>query len=180
MYKDLRDFIARLEREGELKRITQPVDPVLEITEIADRVVKSAGPALLFEKPVGSEIPVLINAMGSDKRMAMALGVDDVAEIAAELEKTLRPEMGEGIIGKLKMLPTLAKLAGSLPKTVKSAPCQEVVREGNDASLADLPILKCWPEDGGRFITLPMVITKDPHTGVRNVGMYRMHVYDER
>ncbi|MDO8587065.1 MAG: menaquinone biosynthesis decarboxylase [Armatimonadota bacterium] len=180
MYKDLRDYIARLEREGELKRITQPVDPVLEITEIADRVVKAAGPALLFEKPVGSEMAVLINAMGSDKRIAMALGVNDVAEIAVELEETLRPQVGEGIIGKLRMLPTLAKLAGSLPKTVKSAPCQEVVREGEKASLAELPILQCWPEDGGRFITLPMVITKDPHTGIRNVGMYRMHVYDER
>ncbi|MDO8684402.1 MAG: menaquinone biosynthesis decarboxylase [Armatimonadota bacterium] len=179
MYKNLSDFISRLEREGELKRITAPVDPVLEITEIADRTVKSSGPALLFENPVGSGIPVLINAMASEKRMAMALGVKDVNEIARELDETLKPQMGEGIIGKLKMLPALGRLAGSLPTTVKSASCQEVVLKG-EASLADLPILKCWPEDGGRFITLPIVITKDPNTGVRNVGMYRMHVYDER
>ena len=180
MYKDLQDFISRLEREGELKKITQPVDPVLEITEIANRAVKANGPALLFENAVGSQIPVLINAFASDKRMAMALGVGDIEEIARDLEETTRPHMGEGIMGKLKMLPTLARLSGSLPRTVKSAPCQEVVLQGDKASLSELPILKCWPEDGGRFITLPMVVTKDPHTGIRNVGMYRMHVYDER
>lgn len=179
MYKDLKDFIVRLDLEGELKRISQPVNPELEITEIADRVVKAAGPALLFENPVGSQIPVLINAMGSDRRMAMALGVRDVSEIAQELGDMLKPQVGEGMMGKLKMLPTLARLSGSLPHTVKSGQCQEVVLEGSKASLGDLPILKCWPEDGGRFITLPMVITKDPNTGVRNVGMYRMHVYDE-
>ena len=180
MYNDLSDFISRLEREGELRRIKTPVDPELEITEIADRTVKAGGPALLFEDPVGSKIPVLINAMGSEKRMAMALGVDDVEDVARELEQTIRPHVGEGIVGKLKALPAVMRLAGALPSTVKSGPCQQVVLKGEKASLSELPILKCWPRDGGRFVTLPIVITKDPKTGVRNVGMYRMHVYDER
>ncbi|HUV05300.1 MAG TPA: menaquinone biosynthesis decarboxylase [Armatimonadota bacterium] len=178
-YKNSQDFIKTLDTCGELKRISTPVSPILEITEVADRVMKAGGPALLFEKPAGYDIPVLINALGSEARMALALGVRSVEEIGAEIADLLRIEVPEGIVGKLRLLPKYERLASYMPKTVKSAACQEVVRT-EDASLDELPILHCWPGDGGRFITLPMVFSKDPHTGVRNVGMYRMHVYDER
>jgi 4-hydroxy-3-polyprenylbenzoate decarboxylase len=178
-YKDLQDFVRILDKHRQLKRITAPVSPILEISEVADRVMKRGGPALLFEKPAGYDIPVLINAVGSHERMALALGVRSVEEIAAEVADTFRLEMPESMVGKLLMLPKLGKLASYAPRTVKSGPCQEIIRT-DEASLDELPILKCWPEDGGRFITLPMVFSKDPHTGTRNVGMYRMHVYDER
>jgi len=179
MYKNLQEFIQNLDKHRQLKRIHAPVSPILEITEVADRVMKAGGPALLFEKPAGYDIPVLINAMGSKERMAMALGVKDVEEIAGEIADLIKMEMPTTTIGKLSMLPKLGRLAACVPKTVKSAPCQEVVKT-DDACLDELPILQCWPGDGGRFITLPMVFSRDPHTGVRNVGMYRMHVYDER
>ena len=179
MYKDLQEFVQYLDKHRQLKRIHAPVSPHLEITEIADRVMKSAGPTLLFEKPAGFDIPVLINAMGSNERMAMALGGKDVEEIASEISDLLKLEVPSSMMGKLFMLPKLGKLAACAPKTVKSGVCQEVVKT-DDASLDELPILHCWPGDGGRFVTLPMVFSKDPHTGVRNVGMYRMHVYDER
>ena len=177
-YKDLKEFIDRLEAAGELKRISTPLNPELEVTEVADRAMKLGGPALLIEQPVGSDIPVLINAFGSKRRMAMALGVEDIDEIASRIEDLIKMEVPKGLIGKLKMLPSLAKLSASFPKSVGSGPCQEVVLKGKDASLDKFPILKCWPGDGGRFITLPVVFTKDPETGTRNVGMYRMHVYD--
>lgn len=179
-YSDLRDFISKLESEGELVRIKCPVSPELEITEITDRVVKSGGPAILFESVLGSDVPVLINQFGTMRRIAMALGVESIDTIAEEIDSLLRAQPPTGFVDKFKMVPKLARLASALPKSVKSAPCQEVVRQGADASLDFLPILKCWPGDGGRFITLPMVFTKDPETGRRNVGMYRMHVYDER
>ncbi|MEN6371275.1 MAG: menaquinone biosynthesis decarboxylase [Armatimonadota bacterium] len=179
-YKDLKDFMSRLESAGELKRFKFPLNPELEITELADRAMKSGGPALLIEKPEGSDIPVLINALGSKKRMAMALGVDDIEEIAHRIEDLMHMEAPEGLIGKIRMLPTLVKLSASFPKTVKSGPCQEVVLKGDDASLDIFPILKCWPGDGGKFITLPIVFSKDPETGTRNAGMYRMHVYDSK
>ena len=179
MYKDLQEFVQNLDKLRQLKRIHAPVSPNLEITEVADRVMKAGGPALLFEKPAGYDIPVLINAMGSKERMAMALGVKDVQEIADEITDLLKMEIPSSTMGKLFMLPKFGRLAACAPKTVKSAVCQEVVKK-DDASLDELPILHCWPGDGGRFITLPMVFSKDPHTGMRNVGMYRMHVYDER
>ena len=178
-YKDLQDFIKILDKHGQLKRISVPVSPILEITEVADRVMKAEGPALLFERPAGYDVPVLINALGSEARMALALGVQSVEEIAAEIADLLRMEMPEGMIGKLRLLPKYGRLALYAPKTVKSGACREIVRT-QDASLDELPILQCWPGDGGRFITLPMVFSKDPHTGVRNVGIYRMHVYDGR
>ncbi len=178
-YKDLHDFIAHLDKAGQLKRIGMELSPVLEIPEVADRVMRDIGPALLFEHPTGSDIPVLINAMGSTERMAMALGVDSVEEIAREIEALLHIEPPQTVIGKLAMIPKYGKLASYMPKTVRSAHCQEVVKT-DDASLDELPILHCWPGDGGRFITLPMVFSKDPHTRARNVGMYRMHVYDEK
>jgi 4-hydroxy-3-polyprenylbenzoate decarboxylase len=179
-YKNLREFISRLENEGELVRVSKPISPVLEITEIADRTIKASGPALLFEHPVGSDIPVLINAMGSPKRMALALGVNSLDEIAHEIENLLRMEVPNGIMDKLRLIPKYGRLAGFMPKLVSVGACQEIVLTNDDASLDALPILQCWPGDGGRFITLPMVFTKDPHTGMRNVGMYRMQVYDSR
>lgn len=179
-YKDLRDFIDRLDSAGELKRIRTPVSPDLEITEVADRAIKSDGPALLFENPTGYDIPVLINAFGSDKRMAMALGVERIDEIAGRIVDMIKTDPPKGFIEKLKMLPSLIDLSKSFPKSVSSGPCQEVVLKGQDATLDKFPVLKCWPLDGGPFITLPAVFTKDPETGARNVGMYRMHVYDGR
>jgi 4-hydroxy-3-polyprenylbenzoate decarboxylase len=176
-YRDLREFIERLEREGELVRINHRVSPNLEITEIADRTVKAGGPALLFENVEGSNVPVLINHYGSMRRMAMALGVENLDDIGREIESLIHSEAPSGLVEKLMMLPKLAKLSSAFPKVVSKAPCQEVVREGENASLTFLPILTCWPGDGGPFITLPMVFTKDPETQRRNVGMYRMHVY---
>lgn len=177
-YQGLGDFISALERAGELKRIAKPVSAELEITEITDRVSKAGGPALLFEKVEGHSAPLLINAFGSNKRMAMALGVEDIEEIAREIEELIQMPLPTGIIDKLKMIPKVARFAKYPPKTVSSGPCQEVVVDS--PSLSFLPILKCWPQDGGRFITLPMVFTKSLSTGRRNCGMYRMHVYDER
>jgi len=177
-YKDLREFIAALERNGELRRIPFEVDPVLEITEFADRAVKRGGPALLFERPTGSDVPVLINAYASLRKMEIALEVDSVEEIAARIVEFLEMRMPEGLIGKLKMLPKLAEMGAFFPKIVPKGPCQEVVRTSG-MSLAQFPILKCWPEDGGRFITLPMVFSRNPDTGKRNCGMYRMQVYDD-
>jgi 4-hydroxy-3-polyprenylbenzoate decarboxylase len=178
-YDDLRDFLRALESAGELKRIGVEVDPVLEISEFADRAVKRGGPALLFEHPVGSTVPVLINAFASRRRMELALGGEPLESHAARISELLEMKMPQGLLGKLKMLPKLADLATFFPKTVDSGPCQEVVQK-DGFSLLDLPILKCWPQDGGRYITLPMVFTRNPDTGKRNCGMYRMQVYDAR
>jgi 4-hydroxy-3-polyprenylbenzoate decarboxylase len=178
-YRDLRDFVAQLERKGELKRISAEVDPVLEITEITDRVTKAGGPALLFERPKGSRIPVVINLLGSERRMNLALGVDNLEEVANRVKSFLDVQTPQGFLDKVKMLPKLAELGSFFPKTVKSGPCKEVIRKDN-FSLAEFPILKCWPQDGGRYITWPMVITKNPETGKRNVGCYRMQVFDDR
>ena len=178
-YLDLREFIAALEAAGELKRIPFEVDPKLEMTEFADRAVKSGGPALLFEKPKGSRVPVLINAFASDRRMELALGVGKMEEFAARITEFMEMKAPEGLMGKLKMLPKLAEVGAFFPKNVSSGPCQEVIlREG--FSLHDIPVLTTWPQDGGPFITLPMVFTKNPRNGKRNCGMYRMQVYDER
>ncbi|MEW6356725.1 MAG: menaquinone biosynthesis decarboxylase [Planctomycetota bacterium] len=178
-YKGLREFIARLDEAGELKRVAAEVSADLEITQITDTVCKQHGPALLFENVRGSSLPVLINAFGSMRRMALALGVEDVKQIAGRIEQFVKPRIPATIVDKVKMISLLARLFKFPPKTISSAPCQEIVHE-QDASLDLLPILKCWPGDGGRFITLPMVFTRDPETGIRNCGMYRMHVYDER
>ncbi len=178
-YQDLRTFIAALEKAGELKRVSVEVDPVLEITEFADRSVKRGGPALLFEKPKGSDIPVLINAFASGRRMELALEVDSVEEIAQRIAEYLQMRMPEGILNKLKMLPVLAEVGAFFPKIVSGGPCKEVVKR-DGFSLFDYPVLQCWPEDGGRFITLPMVFSKNPATGKRNCGCYRIQIYDER
>jgi 4-hydroxy-3-polyprenylbenzoate decarboxylase len=178
-YSDLREFIAALERQGELKRIPVEVDPVLEIAEFADRAVKGGGPALLFEKPKGSSVPVFINGFASMRKMEIALEVESVEEVARRISEYLEMRMPQGLVGKLKMLPKLAEMGSFFPKTVSTGPCKEVIRREN-FSLFDYPILQCWPKDGGRFITLPMVFTRNPETGKRNCGMYRMQVFDER
>jgi 4-hydroxy-3-polyprenylbenzoate decarboxylase len=200
-YYDLRDWIQALEKHGELRRIAEPVSADLEITEIADRVSKigarsgigagapqsaakekyaPGGPALLFENVKGFPgHKVLINQFGSERRMAMALGVERLDEIAERIGGLMNLKAPEGFLDKLKMLPQLGALASAFPKRVsaKDAPCKEVVRrDGFDLNY--FPILKCWPQDGGRFITLPCVHTRDPRTGRRNIGMYRMQVYD--
>ena len=178
-YRDLRDFMRTLEKNGELKRISAEVDPVLEIAEITDRAVKAGGPALLFEKPKGSRVPVVTNLVGSERRMNLALEVDSLEEVAARISSFLDMQSPQGIFEKVKMLPKLAEIGSFFPKTVRSGDCQEVVRD-KDFSLDYFPILQCWPQDGGRYITWPMVITKNPENGKRNVGCYRMQVYDER
>ncbi len=177
-YRDLRDFIHKLEEEGELKRIRAEVDPVLEITEITHRVTRAGGPALFFERPKGSRIPLVINLLGSERRMNLALEVERVEEVAARIQSFLDFQSPQGLLDKLKMLPKLAELGSFFPKTVRSGACKEVVRKEN-FSLFEFPILKCWPKDGGRYITWPLVITKNPETGKRNVGVYRMQVFDE-
>ena len=176
-YDDLRAFVRALDKHGELKRIPFEVDPVLEITEFADRAVKSGGPALLFEKPKGSEHPVLINAFASERRMELALEVSSVEEIAQRIADYLQMQMPQGLIGKLKMLPMLADMGKFFPKIVSTGPCKEVIQH-DGFSLEEFPILKCWPGDAGRFITLPEVFSRNPDTGKRNCGMYRMQVFD--
>src|SRR6202142_3177886 len=176
---DLRAFIQALEKHGELERIPFEVDPVLEITEFADRSVKRGGPALLFEKPTGSKIPVLINAFASTRRMELALEVASIEEVAGRVSEWRAMEKPEGLIAKLKMLPKLAEIGAFFPKTVSGGPVKEVIRR-EGFSLADYPILHCWPQDAGRFITLPLVFSKNPDTGKRNCGMYRLQVFDER
>ena len=178
-YNDLREFMSALEKNGELKRIPFEVDPYLEITAFADRSVKNNGPALLFEKVKGSQFPVLINSMASIKRMELALQVPNMDQIAGRITDYLQMKMPEGIMGKLKMLPMLAEMGNFFPKIVSGGPCKEVVLRDN-FSLKDIPVLHCWPEDGGPFITLPLVFSKNPETGKRNCGMYRMQVYDDR
>lgn len=176
-FNDLREFIRALEKSGELKRVTLPVDPHLEITEFADRSVKRGGPALLFEKPRGSEVPVLINAFASMRRMEIALGVDSIEEVAGRIASFIEMQKPEGFLDKLKMLPKLAELNAMFPRTVGTGPCKDVIRK-KDFSLDYFPILHCWPGDGGRFITFPMVFSNNPETGKRNCGMYRMQVFD--
>ncbi len=184
-YKDLREFTARLEREGELRRIAAEVDVDLEITEITDRVSKAGGPALLFERPRSAKdsirysMPLLINALGSRKRMELALQVSSLGDVAQRIEELLEMKPPEGFLDKVKLLPKLAEIGAFFPKMVKTGPAQEVT-ERQDFSLARFPIMKCWPQDAGRFITFPMVITRSPKTGRRNVGCYRMQVYDDR
>src|SRR2546426_197472 len=172
--RDLRDWIALLEREGELVRIAAEVDPELEITEITDRTVKAGGPALLFQNVKGSEHPLLINQFGTERRMCLALDAPSLDSVADKLSDVLEMQPPQGLIEKVRGLQKLKSIADSRPKTVRRAVSQEIVLEGDDASLDLLPIQKCWPDDAAPFITLPAVITKDPRTGTRNVGMYRM------
>jgi 4-hydroxy-3-polyprenylbenzoate decarboxylase len=175
---DLREWIRLLEREGELVRVSAEVDPDLEITEIVDRTVKSGGPALLFERPKGAEHPLLINQFGTERRMCLGFGVERLDDIAARLEDVLEMQPPQGLMEKVRGLRKLKSIADSRPKSISRGPCQEVVLTGTDIDLGLLPIQRCWPGDPAPFITLPAVITKDPRTGVRNVGMYRMQKID--
>jgi 4-hydroxy-3-polyprenylbenzoate decarboxylase len=186
-YADLREFVKRLEKEGELRRIKTEVDPILEITEVGQRAQALPGPkgspggvALLFEKPKGSRYPLLINTFGSERRMELAFDVDKLDDVAGRIRGFLEMQKPEGLFDKMKMLPKLMELGSFFPKSVKEGACQEKIIKGNDINLFNFPILKCWPQDGGRFITFPLVFTKNPVTGKRNVGMYRMQIYDER
>ena len=182
---NLREFIALLEAEDQLTRVSMPVSPLLEITEITDRVCKGApekNKALLFENLPGYDIPVLINAFGSAQRMARALGVNELNELNEQLSKVIDPRMPQGLremLGRGQELLNVLRAIGLGPKKTRRAPAQEIVQKENP-SLEFLPILQCWPQDGGRFITVPQVITRDPQSGTRNVGMYRLQVVDER
>ena len=181
-YPSLREFIDRLDREGELLRIKESVSPILEITEITDRVSKQlgGGKALLFENIEGSSMPVLINAFGSSKRMNMALGVHDIEDIPKRIEQYIKIPPPATMLDKVKLLPMLLQAAQFPPKLVNKAhpPCQEIVHLGDDIDLGAIPVLQCWPEDAGRFITFPIVINRSVDKKIRNVGLYRMQVYD--
>jgi 4-hydroxy-3-polyprenylbenzoate decarboxylase len=177
-FDGLQDYLAALDRRGELRTIDTPVDPELEITEIADRVVRAGGPALRFTSPKGSQYPIVINLFGTLARTCFALGVSDLNEIGARLEELLHMEPPSTLLDKIRALPRLIEMSSWAPRAAGKAPCQEVVEE--NPRLSDLPILKCWPQDGGRFLTLPLVFTRHPETSRRNAGMYRMQVYDER
>ncbi|HEX5690999.1 MAG TPA: menaquinone biosynthesis decarboxylase, partial [Roseiflexaceae bacterium] len=181
-YKDLREFIDYLDKRGQLRRVRAPVSSDLEITEITDRVSKSrdANYALLFENVRGHDMPVLINAMGTRERMSWALGLNDLDELRERMSSLVKPEVPAGLLEKVQKLGEMSEVLRYRPKTVGSAPCQEVVLTGDQVDLGRLPILQCWPEDGGRYITLPMVISRDPERGIRNVGMYRIQVYDRK
>jgi 4-hydroxy-3-polyprenylbenzoate decarboxylase len=210
-YRDFQQFLDVLAAKGELRRIAEPISPYLEITEIADRVMKAGGPALLFENVYGPPhrlgspnpgsavmgnpsihtapteqsgsygMPVAINTMGTRRRMSLALSCDDFEEHAQRVEALVKMDPPRGIRDALKKLALLAGEFKNLrPRDVSSAACQEVVQQGDEIDLRKLPVLTCWPEDGGPFITLPMVFTHDPNTGKRNVGMYRIQIYDER
>jgi 4-hydroxy-3-polyprenylbenzoate decarboxylase len=204
-YDDLRQWIAALDRTGELRRIQTEVDPILEIAEITDRVSKGvsksagvsspkpiersvrattapgqpANPALLFQNIKGYPgAQVLINQFGSESRMKLAMGVDSFDEFADRIRVFTEVKSPQGFFDKLKMIPLLTEAAKFFPKTVSAGPCKEVIKRDN-FSLFDFPILQCWPKDAGRFITLPCVTTRDPKSGKRNVGMYRMQLFDE-
>jgi 4-hydroxy-3-polyprenylbenzoate decarboxylase len=177
---DLRDWIALLEREGELVRVGTEVDPHLEVTEIVTRTIRSGGPALLFENPKGSSHSLLVNQFGTERRMCLALGVERLDDAATKLADVLEMQPPQGLGEKLRGLKQLKSIADSPPRTVRKGACQEIVLEGDDVDLGRLPVQTCWPGDAGPFITLPAVITRDPRDGKRNVGMYRMQVLGPR
>ena len=174
---DIGDFITNLEKHGELKRIKTSVDPDLEIAEIMRRAMYTHGPALLFEDVKGYDMPVLGNAFGSVKRLEIGLEMTDFTEIGKRIADMTKMDVPSGLLGKIKKIPELSKMTASFPKTVDSGPVTEVT--SNTASFDDLPILKSWPDDAGRFITLGLVATKHPETKVRNLGVYRMQIIDE-
>ena len=181
-FKDLREFLKFIEKKGQLMRISAPVDRDLEITEIADRIMKSGGPAILFENVKGFDIPLAINIFGSRERVSWALGVEEWGDLEHRLERLLELALGpppKGLVSKLQALGEIVKVGRIGPKEVGSGSCQEVVLT-DDASLDQFPIMKCWPEDAGHYITLPLVFTHDPNTGKRNVGMYRLQVFDAK
>ena len=178
-YKDLRDFIAQLEKIGELKRIKTPVDPNLEMTEICSRVLKAGGPALLFENPVGHSMPVLANLFGTPHRVALGMGEDNVAalrEVGKLLAFLKEPEPPKGLKDAWEKLPVYRQVLNMAPKQLSHAPCQDIVWEGSAVDLARLPIQTCWPDDAGPLITWGLVITRGPHKNRQNLGIYRQQV----
>jgi len=178
-YKDLRDFIDTLEQQGLLKRISVEVDPVLEMTEICDRTLRNGGPALLFENPKGSDIPVLANLFGTPERVAMGMGqekIEDLREVGKLLAFLKEPEPPKGMKDAWEKLPIFKQVMNMAPKVVKKAPCQEIIISGDDVDLSKLPIQTCWPGDVGPLITWPLVITKGPHKDRQNLGIYRQQV----
>jgi 4-hydroxy-3-polyprenylbenzoate decarboxylase len=178
-HKDLNEFIKLLEERGELARIKEPVSPDLEITEITDRVSKRQGPALLFENVRSpSGFPVLINLFGSPARVRLALEIEDLDLLARDLVDFMEMKKAETLMDKIRLLPKVRRLTSIFPKTVRSAPCQEVIVKGDAVDLRALPVLKCWPGDGGPFVTMGLVTTSHPRTGKRNLGMYRLQVFD--
>jgi 4-hydroxy-3-polyprenylbenzoate decarboxylase len=180
VYPDLQSLLAELGKRGLLARVAEGVDPILEIAAVTDRACKSpgGGPALLFEQPGRHTMPVATNVFGSLERMCLALGVASLDDLAKDIDELMSPKMPASVFEALKLLPVASRLKDLVPKTVRDAPCQAVVRQ--DGTLDDIPILQCWPEDGGRYITYPLVITRDPESGMRNIGMYRMQVFDGR
>jgi len=179
-YADLQDFVAALERDGDLVRVTAPVDPHLEVSGIVQRVLRENGPALLFTNPTRGRMPLLMNAFGTHRRMAKALGVTDLDEIGHRIAELIKPEMPKGIGGLKDALGKAAQLRTVPPRHVKGAPCQEVVLHGDDIDLGILPGITSWPDDGGVFLNLGLTHTKHPETGARNLGMYRLQQQDER
>ncbi len=177
-YEDLRGFIKALESAGELKRVTVEVDPVYEITEIVDRISKEHGVGVIFENVKGSDYPVAINLMGSMKRMCMSLELNHIDELGERISSLMDKNVPQNFMDKIKNLSTLTELSNVFPKYVNKGACKDVILKGDDVDLLKFPVLKCWPDDGGKFITLPCVFTKDPETGDRNCGMYRMQVHD--
>ena len=178
-YKDLRDFIAQLEHQGELKRITTEIDPHLEMTEICDRVLKAGGPAILFEKPKGHTIPVLGNLFGTPRRVAMGMGqesVEALREVGKLLAYLKEPEPPKGLMDAWEKFPVLKQVLNMAPKELSKAPCQEIVWEGKDVDLGRLPIQTCWPGDVGPLITWGLTVTKGPHKTRQNLGIYRQQV----
>ena len=180
MYKDLNDFLADLDHRKLLARISEPVSPNLEIAAVTDCACKApnGGLALVFEKPAGFDMPVATNVYGSMSRICLALGVATLDDLAREIDELMTPQMPHGIMDALKMLPMVGRMRDLMPRTVRDAPCQEMIQR--NGTLNDLPILTCWAEDGGPYITFPLVFTKDPESGERNIGTYRMQVFDGR
>jgi 4-hydroxy-3-polyprenylbenzoate decarboxylase len=182
-FRDLQHFLEVLEQKGQLKRIKTEVSQDLEIAEITDRTTKKGGPALLFENVKGHSMPVAINLFGTKERMALSLDVDTLDHLPDRLGSILALAMNPptgGFLEKIKTLPKLMEMASFMPKTVDGGICKDVILKGDQVDLEKFPVLKCWPEDGGRFITYPLVFTYDPETGKRNVGTYRMQVYDKK
>nr|HPG60162.1 UbiD family decarboxylase [Candidatus Wallbacteria bacterium] len=179
MFNDLNDFINELKSKKEIIEIEERVEPSLEAAEIADRMVKRGGPALLFKNVAGCSLPLAMNLFATKKRMQMALGVSDFSEISGRIENLLKPPAGGGIFNKITEIPRLLEAAKCLPRVIsrENSPCKQVIiKDESKIDLGVFPIIKCWPQDGGNFITFPMVITKNPVSGVQNIGMYRMQV----
>jgi 4-hydroxy-3-polyprenylbenzoate decarboxylase len=179
-YADLRDFLARLDKAGELRHDAAKVDPYLEVTEIVQRVTRAQGPALLFDDVLGSAMPLAINVFGTQRRMAMALGVDSLDDIGARIGDLIKPQLPHGFAGMRESVGKLLSLKSVPPKKVRTAPCQEVVRTGDEVDLYALPALHTWPLDGGAFLNLGLTNTRHPVEGTRNVGLYRLQRHDRR